>query len=214
VFVHELSSFGGVFDAGATLAVLKIKTIKEHIHAYLKAFAHAGYHVVHSTPVFEGETETRITATTFQVVSKTTITIKNVIHKHDSPVIVVCGMTHGRPLPSVTIKWSVNLVARGGNSVCLSYNSFLKSLLARLALVNAQTTIVPRFPNENEDEWKVYLTTWAQHRHRKNRDCSWKLVKGSESSGALEYQWDHLDVWSYERHGSLETHGKYNLDCK
>jgi hypothetical protein len=147
-------------------------------------------------------------------VSKTTITIKNIIQKHDSPVIVVCGMTHGRPLPTVTIKWSVGLVPRGGNSVCFGYNSFLKSLLVRLALVNARTTIVPRFPTEHEDEWKVYLTTWDQHRHRKNRDCSWKLVQGSESSGALEYQWDHLDVWSYERHGSLETHGKYNLDCK
>ena len=76
VFVHELSSFDGVFDSGATLAVLKMKTIKEYIRAYLKAFAHAGYHIVHSTPVFEGVTETRITATTFQVVSKTTITVK------------------------------------------------------------------------------------------------------------------------------------------
>jgi hypothetical protein len=214
VFVHELSSFDGVFDAGATLAVLKIRTIKEHILTYLKAFALAGYHIVHSTPVFEGETETRITATTFQVVSKTTITIKNVSHKHDSPVIVVCGMTHGRPLPTAPVKWSVGLVPRGGNSVCLGYNSFLKKVLARFALVNARTTIVPRFPSEGEDEWKVYLTTWDKNRHRGNRDCGWKLVKGSESLGALEYQWDHLDVWSYERHGSLETHGKYNLDCK
>jgi hypothetical protein len=213
-FVHELSSFEGIFDSGATLAVLKIKTIKQYIDEYFAVFARSGYHIIHSTPVFEGTTETRITSTTFHVVSKTTVTIKNAIHKHESPVIVVCGMTRNQPLPTAAVKWSPSLAFQSGNLVCVSYDSFLKSLLARLALVNARTTIVPRYPTELEDEWNVYLTTWDQHIYRRNRDCVFKLIQGSESSSALEYQWNHLDVWSHERHGSLETHGKYDLDCK
>jgi hypothetical protein len=216
-FVQELSSFDGIFDDGALLAVLRTTTIKEHIRGYLKAFAYSGYNIVHSTPIYVGAQETRLTSVSFQVVSKTTVTITNIYHQHEAPVIIIVGVNQDRPLPKVTITWSVSLVIQQASSVTISSDVFLKKvLLARLAAINARTTIVPRFPTESEDEWKVYLTTWAEHRHRKNRDCNWTLVKGTNSvtSNLLEYQWDHRDVWSYERHGSLETHGSYNLVCE
>jgi hypothetical protein len=215
VLVHDLSLFAGVFDAGPIVAVLKVKTIKERIRDYFKAFAHAGHHIIHSTPVFEGVTETRLTATMFQVVSKTITTIKNVIQTHDSSVIVVCSMTHNRPLPTITVEWSDSLTLHGGNSICFGYNSFLKkSLMARLALINARTTVVPRYPTDHEDEWKVYLTTWDKHSRKKNQASGFKLVGGSKDSSTLKYQWDHLDVWSHEHHGSHEVSGKYKVNCK
>jgi hypothetical protein len=189
VYVHDLSSFEGVFDSGATAAVLKMRAIKEHMRAYLKAFAYAGYHIVHSTPVYSGVTETRITSTTFQVVSKTTITVKNVIHTHEPAVIVVCGATHGRPLPmDVKIKWSVTLTSKSSNTVCLGRKVFLELLLARLSIINKQTTIVSRYPTANEEEWRVYLTSWAEHSHRQKLDCVWKQVANLELTDTLEFQ--------------------------
>jgi hypothetical protein len=195
--------------------VLKLKAIKEHMRAYLQAFAMSGYNIVHSTPVYSGATETRITATTFQVVSKTTITVKTVSHKHESAVIVVCGVTHDRPLPATrTITWTATLTAKTTNTVCLGHDVFLNRLLASLAIVNAQTTIISRYPTATEEDWHVYLTTWAEHSHRKNRDCTWKLVQDSVGSSSLEYQWEHREITSYERHGSFESDKSYHLDCE
>jgi hypothetical protein len=166
-----------------------MKAIKEHMRAYLKAFAYSGYHIVHSTPVYSGAKETRITSTTFQVVSKTTITIKNVVHVHEPAVIVVCGATHDRPLPkNVTIKWSVSLKSKSSNTVSLGRKVFLDHLLARLSVVNKQTTIVSRYPTANEEEWRVYLTSWAEHSHRQKLDCTWKQVASSEFTDTLEFQ--------------------------
>jgi hypothetical protein len=47
-------------------------------------------------------------------------------------------------------------------------------------------------------------------------DCRWKQVAGSNAltSSALEYAWHHKDVWTYERHGTLEAHGSYNVECE
>jgi hypothetical protein len=187
--VHELSSFEGVFNNGATAAVLKIKAIKEHMRAYIKAFAFAGYHVLHSTPVYAGTTQARTTATTFQVVSKTTITVKNVVHKHEAAIIVVCGVTHGRALPkNVLIKWNAILVSKSMNTVCIGRMVFLEYLLRQFALVNQRTTIVPRYPKGEEEDWCVYLTTWANHMHRQRSGCGWKPDNKPELPDTLEFK--------------------------
>lgn len=153
VYLHELSSLEGVFDSGATAAVLKIMAIKEHIRAYLQAFAYPGYRIAPSTPDYSGITETRITSTTFQMVSKTMIMVKNIVHVHELAVAIVCGATHNQPLPrNATIKRSVTLMSRSSNTVCLGRKVFLDLLLVRLSVVNKQTTIVSRYPTAHEEE--------------------------------------------------------------
>jgi hypothetical protein len=151
-----------MFDAGAQMAVHRTRAIHQHILTYFKAFAHAGHHIVHTTPIYEGKSELGWTCVDFRVVSRTTVTIRTVTHKHEAPVIVVVGMTHGRPLPHVHIDWHGGLVIRtktvSYGAVTLARTAFLESILSHLAVVNAKTTIVPRFPKADEEEFNVSMS--------------------------------------------------------
>jgi hypothetical protein len=162
--------FDGMFDAGAKLAVLRTRAIEQHIVQYMRAFAQAGYHIVHSTPIYGAEAEFGWTSVDFRVVSRTDVSVTNVTHKHEAPVIVVVGMMRERPLPAVTtIEWHEGLVIRSKKisygTVTLASKSFLqRAILDRLVLINAKTTIVPRFPRADEEEWKVSgLTRFLAH---------------------------------------------------
>jgi hypothetical protein len=156
------------------------------------------------------------------MVSKTAVSVANCMFKYEAPVIMVLGMMCGRALlAQQPIPWGSGWVIPGGSrgakshgTICLSRASFLEGkLLATLELVNRRTTVVPRFPRESEEEWKVYLTTWDNHRYRKNKQCSWKKVENG-NPGWLEYGWEHRDEWSYEHEGTREEASGFSVLCK
>ncbi|KAJ7824728.1 hypothetical protein B0H14DRAFT_2369355 [Mycena olivaceomarginata] len=125
-------------------------------------------------------------------------------------------MTRGRPLLGQIINWGCGWVgpSRSHGTICLSRESFLEGkLLAMLELVNRHTTVVPRFPRENEQEWEVYLTTWDHHQYRKNKRCNWQKVDKA-TPGWLEYAWDHRDKWSYEHEGTREESSAFSVLCE
>jgi hypothetical protein len=161
--IRELCVFDGIFEAGAKLAVLRTRAVEQYIVQYMKAFATAGYHIVHSTPIYGADAEFGWTSVDFRVVSRTTVTVTNVTHKHEAPVIVVVGMSHDKPMPMITtIEWHAGLVIRSKRTsygtAMLASKSFLeRAILSRLELVNKMTTVVPRFPKAEEEEWKVSL---------------------------------------------------------
>ncbi|KAF8214881.1 hypothetical protein K438DRAFT_1927095 [Mycena galopus ATCC 62051] len=77
----------------------------------------------------------------------------------EAPVLIVYGMMSGRPMPQAVIQWGHGWVVPGRipshGTVVLSRESFLESkLLAMLEVVNRRTTVVPRFPRADEEEWR------------------------------------------------------------
>ncbi|KAL0952771.1 hypothetical protein HGRIS_006999 [Hohenbuehelia grisea] len=215
-YVYEHSSMPGLWGGSCLGAVDKFESALEYMRLYLRELSHHGHHIIHTIPIFPHTHKFGLTSASFQVVSKTTVTIKNCMSRHEAPVIMVLGMMCGRPLPPSVILWGSGWVIPGGKShgtICLSRASFLEGkLLARLELVNARTTVVPRFPRENEEEYKVYLTTWDHHRYRKSKPCSWTLLSNA-NPGWLEYGWEHRDEWSYEHEGTREQSSGFSVLC-
>ncbi|KAJ6593574.1 hypothetical protein B0H19DRAFT_25714 [Mycena capillaripes] len=208
-YVYKHSSMPGMWDGGSLSAVDRLESFIHYMRKYLSHLSSEGHSIIHSTPIFPLTHQFGLTAASFQVVSQTTVTVSNCMFQQEPPVIMVVGMTCGRPLPAQHIHWGSGWVVPGKShgTICLSSASFLESkLLTTLELVNRRTTVVPRFPLEHEEEWKVYLTTWDRHQHRKDKKCHWSKVEKSNSSW-LEYGWEHRDEWSYEHEGTHKASG-------
>ncbi|KAJ7337547.1 hypothetical protein DFH08DRAFT_939037 [Mycena albidolilacea] len=215
-YVYKHSSFPGMWDKGPLSAVDKLKSLIHYMEKYLIELSWNGHNIIHSTPIFPHTHQFGWTAASFQVVSKAVVTVTNCLFEHEAPVIMVVGMTRGRPLPTQIISWGCGWVgpSRSHGTVCLSRESFLEGkLLATLELVNRRTTVVPRFPRENEQEWEVYLTTWDHHQYRKNKRCNWQRVEKT-TPGWLEYAWNHRDEWSYEHEGTREEASAFSVLCQ
>jgi hypothetical protein len=183
---------------------------------YLKQVSHNGMNIIYSIPISSSATAGfSLTSVAFQIVSKTVITVTNRHLAKVAPVILVTGMCDARPLPNITLEWSEAWVVRKSyGTVILSRENFLEgSLLSVLNGINAKTTVLPRFPSANEDEFSVYLTTLENHPYRKNRKTEWQLVKSS-SPAWREYGFDHRDEWSYEHQGTQHDIGAYSVICK
>ncbi|KAJ7337589.1 hypothetical protein DFH08DRAFT_877180 [Mycena albidolilacea] len=218
-YVYKHSSFPGMWDKGPLSAVDKLKSLIHYMGKYLINLSWSGHNIIHSTPIFPHTHQFGLTAASFQVVSKTVVTVTNCLFEHEAPVIMVVGMTRGRALLTQIISWGCGWVGPSGRSrshgtICLSRESFLEGkLLATLELVNRRTTVVPRFPRENEQEWEVCLTTWDHHQYRKNKRCNWQKVE-KNTPGWLEYAWDHRDEWSYEHEGTREETSAFSVLCQ
>lgn len=204
----------GMWDSDPRSAVARLDSILHFMSGYLKELAYYGHNVIHSIPIFPGQEVFGLTDATFRVISKETVTVANCVQRHTSPVLVVFGMTGGRRMPDTHIPWGFGWVfPRSHGSLCISKEVFLESrLLPSLARINARTTVVPRFPEEDEEEWKVYLTTWDQHRYRKEKSCNWTLLEGNVDW--LEYGWEHRDEWKYEHSGTQEATDGFSVLCK
>ncbi|KAJ7826489.1 hypothetical protein B0H14DRAFT_3874023 [Mycena olivaceomarginata] len=218
-YVYKHSSFPGMWDKGPLSAVDKLKSLIHYMGKYLNNLLWSGHNIIHSTPIFPHTHQFGLTAASFQVVSKTVVTVTNYLFEHEAPVIMVVGMMRGRALLTQIISWGCGWVGPSGRSrshgtICLSRESFLEGkLLATLELVNRCTTVVPRFPRENEREWEVCLTTWDHHQYRKNKRCNWQKVE-KNTPGWLEYAWDHRDEWSYEHEGTREETSAFSVLCQ
>ncbi|KAF7429005.1 hypothetical protein PC9H_008243 [Pleurotus ostreatus] len=213
VYVGKQSLMPGMWDSDPRSAVARLDSILHFMSGYLKELAYYGHNVIHSIPIFPGQEVFGLTDATFRVISKETVTVANCVQRHTSPVLVVFGMTGGRRMPDRHIPWGFGWVfPRSHGSLCISKEVFLESrLLPSLARINARTTVVPRFPEEDEEEWKVYLTTWDQHRYRKEKSCNWTLLEGN--ADWLEYGWEHRDEWKYEHSGTQETTDGFSVLC-
>ncbi|KDQ52587.1 hypothetical protein JAAARDRAFT_702442 [Jaapia argillacea MUCL 33604] len=223
-FLYDLSSFEGLMLGGRS-ALGRVKSavhyIREH---YFHHLTYHGHHILHSIPVWKADSRPPamgLTDVTYQVYSKHIQNRYNCRHtsKSSEAIIVVLGMINFQPLPSERLAYSTEWIVknRGGFSpgtVCLSKKIFLEDrLLAILSKVNAETTIVPVFPDAEEDgEWQMELTTWGKR--RKNRVCKWEQVKDCESG--MDFKWDHTDKWSHEHQGSVDdkNNGTYTVACQ
>ncbi|PSS11038.1 hypothetical protein PHLCEN_2v3334 [Hermanssonia centrifuga] len=220
-FIPELSStlLLGTGRDGLT----RVETVKHYMLQYLAHLSRAGHNIIHSVPVFSSDLRISFgfTEVIHKVVTKTEVTVKNCTyrsHSSESPVILILGMCNGRSIPSFLLEWHAGWVisTRGHKSlgtVCLSREAFLEGRLLRLlAEINAKTTLVPEFAGVIDGQWKLDLTTWAQHTYRSSGNTDFKKKSGSSSH--LEYVWEHRDDWNYEHQGSDEKNGEYSLSCR
>ncbi|THH28534.1 hypothetical protein EUX98_g5660 [Antrodiella citrinella] len=223
-FVHEFSSFEGLFQSYDKRPIDKVQAIVTYIkNHYFEQITSSGYHILNTIPVWKtGSTPPSygLTSITYHVYCK------HVLERHtwgafskaDEPVIILLGMTGFRPLPSLTLKFSTNWIAQAikgvsYGTVSLSKRVFMEErLLTLLARINALTTIVPLFAGVDNGAWRLELTTWAKHEIRKSRACNWVAVQGE--GGLLKYKWEHRDEWNYEHEGSDHiTNGRYTTSC-
>ncbi|KAF7351634.1 hypothetical protein MSAN_01596000 [Mycena sanguinolenta] len=217
-YVYKHSSMPSMWNDGAIVAVDQLKSFIHFMRKYLVELTTNGHNIIHSTPIFPHTHHFGLTSVSFQIVSKNVVTVTNCMFEHEAPVVMVFGMMGGRPLLAETISWGHGWVIPGSRTLshgtmCLSRAAFLEGrLLNALELVNRRTTVVPRFPGDNEKEWNVHLTTWNDHNYRKNERCNWKRVPTS-NPGWLEYAWEHRDDWSYEHAGTHNQAFAYSVLC-
>ncbi|KAF7366869.1 hypothetical protein MSAN_00945600 [Mycena sanguinolenta] len=216
-YVYKHSSMPSMWHDGDLLAIEQLKSFIHFMRKYLVKLSAAGLNIIHSIPIFPTHQHFGLTSVSYQIVSKDVVTITNCMFEREAPVLMVVGMTGGRPLPAATISWGHGWVIPGRTvshgTICLSSEAFLEGkLLSALEVVNRRTTVVPRFPGEHEEEWKVHLTTWDNHRYRKNELCNWKKVPSSNPSW-LEYAWEHRDEWSYEHDSTRNKAFAFSVLC-
>ncbi|KAJ7023254.1 hypothetical protein C8F04DRAFT_1193608 [Mycena alexandri] len=190
-YIYKHSSMPAMWDDGSLVAVDRLESFIYYMRKYLDVLSLGGHNIIHSTPIFPRTHQFGLTSASFQVVSKNTVTVTNCMFEHEVPVLMVVGMICGRPLPAEIIPW--------GSGWAVGSPRW-------------RTTVVPRFPREGEEEWKVYLTTWDNHPSRKNKECHWKKVENT-NLGWLEYAWEHRDEWSYEREGTRHGASGYSVLC-
>ncbi|KAF8125900.1 hypothetical protein K438DRAFT_2001766 [Mycena galopus ATCC 62051] len=216
-YIFEHSSQPGMWDHGALVAKRQFGSFRYFIEKYLDVLSTNGHNIIHSTPIVPISDSFGFTDVSFQIVSKEPVTAANCVFHREAPVLVVYGMMSGRPMPQAVIQWGHGWVVPGRipshGTVVLSRECFLESkLLAMLEVVNRRTTVVPRFPGADEEEWKVHLTTWDDHHYRRNERCNWKKV-AQINPGWLEYAWEHRDEWTYEHEGTHNQTFAYAVLC-
>ncbi|KAF8214864.1 hypothetical protein K438DRAFT_2008968 [Mycena galopus ATCC 62051] len=216
-YIFEHSSQPGMWDHGALVAKRQFGSFRNFIKKYLEVLSTNGHNIIHSTPIVPISDSFGFTDVSFQIVSKETVTAANCVFHREAPVLIVYGMMSGRPMPQAVIQWGHGWVVPGRipshGTVVLSRECFLASkLLAMLEVVNRRTTVVPRFPHADEEEWKVHLTTWDDHYYRRKERCNWKKV-AKVNPGWLEYAWEHRDEWTYEHDGTHNQTFAYAVLC-
>lgn len=214
-FLMHLSSLNGIWDSGNLSAVSRLESVVHYTRKYLASLSQNCHNIIYSVPVVEGSLGAfSLTSVDFQIVSHTVRTITNAHLIKVSPVILVTGMIDHRPLPKVSLTWHDAWVApKSYGTLVLSREIFLDSrLLPILANINAKTTVLPRFPNPDEDEFSVHLCTLEKHPYRRYKKIDWKLSH-SPRPGFREYEYHHRDEWSYEHSGTFSEVGAYAVRC-
>ncbi|KAJ6464084.1 hypothetical protein C8R45DRAFT_1220160 [Mycena sanguinolenta] len=217
-YVYKHSSMPSMWHEGPIVAIDQLKSFIYFMRKYLIELSVSGHNIIHSIPIFQVTHQFGLTSASYQIVSKGVVNVTNCMFEHEAPVLMIVGMMGGRPLPQTeTISWGHGWVIPGktpsNGTMCLSREAFLEGkLLSALEVVNRRTTVVPRFPGEHEEEWKVHLTTWDDHRYRKNELCNWKRVPSSNPSW-LEYAWEHRDDWTYEHNSTRNKAFAFSVLC-
>ncbi|PCH40165.1 hypothetical protein WOLCODRAFT_68457 [Wolfiporia cocos MD-104 SS10] len=222
-FIHEFSSFDGLFQSRDRRPIDKVQAVVHYLRAYyLPYLSRWGLNILHTLPVWTSRTSLlsyALTDFTFQVYSKLEITRQNWAQASTTtePVIAILGVTDFRPLPAIELDFSNNWIARLRKGVSLSTVSISQSifterrLLGLLARINALTTLVPLAPEVRDGVWQPQLSVWAEHAYKKDRECGWVLE--SEQDGRLKYKWEHRDGWNYEHEGSDGVSAAYGVSC-
>ncbi|KAF7328255.1 hypothetical protein MVEN_02565400 [Mycena venus] len=222
--IPALSNTAGLHGTGDREAVLKLETVLQYTRDYLEHLSHNGHNIIHSVPVFTANANSfGITSVTYQVVTKTKVTLetcRHTIKDSDGPVILILGMCGFRSMPTVRLQWFNGWVLSGQKSlgsICLSREMFLEGrLLKLLALVNKKTTIVPEWAGIVNGDWDYELTILEKHSRRQNERGSWKFFARTDKS--LDYIWDHHDEWKHDsKHDGFsgeEKHGEYSVSCR
>ena len=226
-FVPTFSHFDGLFSENVQRSsILKVKALSTLIREqYLPSLMTAGYHVVHTIPVWKGG-NLPIGAFTdfhFRVVSETVVTrktLKGRSHCND-PIIMIAGVSSSKSLPQLRLDlpfaWLIRMgrLMRSG-SVILSHNLFLEPKLLKIcSAVNALTTLVPFFTGLNGPNWGLRLVPWAEDEDRKHVSSNFELETDCPVEGELRYGWQHEARWTYEQLGhSFSSRQKYTASCE
>jgi hypothetical protein len=106
-------------------------------------------------------------------------------------------------------------------SIPLIEEAGVLSILSRL---NALTTIVSRFPRDDEDEFGVHVTTWQHHPAHRTQSCDWTLVPPNQSSGNEEethisgteatYAWEYQRERRHQHQGTSEATESFSVVCR
>ncbi|EMD37679.1 hypothetical protein CERSUDRAFT_105605 [Gelatoporia subvermispora B] len=210
-FVHEFSRFDGLSHHEDDSPIEKVQAAVHYFQEhYFPQLTQSGLHLLYTIPVWTIRDHIpahAMTAASFHVYSKLTVTRHNCVHIAPSlePVLVVIGMTGHREFPASRLEFSSAWVARANSGVsygtlAISKQIFMDRFLELFSEINRHTTIVPVFNGIESDKWQLQLTTWAKHQFRKQKKCEWKIR--SERDGFVKYAWEHRDVWRYEHEGS------------
>lgn len=223
-FIHEFSSFDGLFHSQDRRAIDKVQAIVTYLQSfYFPQLISSGHHVLYTIPIWKPVSERpahALTEAVFHIYSQSVITRYNFsqVTVATEPVIVILGMTNNRVLPALSLKYTTSWIIRATRgisygTVALSKRVFLEERLRPLlSRINAVTTIVPLPFAIESGEWKLQLTTWAESTARRGSDSNWVLEKAEP--GVLKYSWRHLDGWTYRHEGSdLVTNGSYTVLC-
>lgn len=222
-FVSELSNFAGVDLKRQSIS--RVHVLIRHIkNDYFQKLMSAGYHVLHTTPMWRGPGSPPYAVTDLKLhlhseVEVTRQTVKNQVHGTE-PVIILLGMVDHRPTPITKVDFPANWIARASRlsqsgTICVSRDIFLHfRVLSLLAEVNASTTMIPEFTGVRGDKWGLQLTTWAESTHRKHQPTPFTVDPSDAKEGFLQYQWKHHERWIHELLGAQQrTKQSYTVSC-
>ena len=174
------------------VARMKVTVLPTLTEQYLPLLMTAGYHVLHTVPVWTGGNPPigAFTDFHFRVISETVDIPRTIEGHYDDPVIMIAGVGPTKALPELGLPpdWLIPLgrLMRSG-VVILSHSLFLEpELLKVCSAVNANTTLV----QVHGQNWG----TWAEG--RKHEPSDFKFVPGDDSAvGERRYKWCHKDGW-------------------
>lgn len=222
--MSELSNFTEV-DLNRQ-SISRVHSLICHIKKdYFQQLMSAGYHVLHTTPVWLGPDSPRYAVTDLKLhlhseVEVTRQTVKSHVHGTE-PVIVLLGMVQNRPAPITKVDFPAHWIARASRLsrtgiLCVSRDVFLhRRVLSLLDKVNAATTLIPEFTGVRGDKWGLKLTTWAENVHRKQQPTPFTVEESRHAKdGLLQYQWKHHERWIHELLGAQQrTKQTYTVSC-
>ncbi|GJE96750.1 hypothetical protein PsYK624_129560 [Phanerochaete sordida] len=190
----------------------------------------SGFHVLYTIPLWLGglassEHPHRLVHMTFQVYANKAISTTPYTWSDNSrlyqPIIVIVGTCSNRQTLSSGFQYSTEWVAHAGRfsscgTVGISADLFLRGkLLPIVSEINAATTIIPNFSGIKQSQWNLALTTWSEHRDRKDEPPPPPSAVDGSPDEPLKFLWKHHDKLNYE-HTSPSQHiadGVYTVTC-
>ena len=213
-FDLKLSAVPGFLDGSSDFRA--IRRLREALVYYIQTcyfpvFRRAHLHVLHTIPMREKDHHLGLSSLKFQVIPFDCgdgEIYQGLFGRHEAfyerNMIAFLGMFSGHEIPCGWLprrNWvcGISREARPCGTIVLSRETFLQAkILERLRLVNKQTTIVPHFSGVEDGELHLELTTWNEHRLKKDRKDAgaWKQINRSHES--LDFEWNNKDEWRYQ----------------
>ncbi|KAA1474431.1 hypothetical protein DENSPDRAFT_882795 [Dentipellis sp. KUC8613] len=232
-FLDSQSTVPGLVDGDDFRVIRRRREALLHYFTkhYFPTLAVAGLDVLYTLPVYaEKRTDTlSLTDVAFQICPFTFGPHEQHVEGirgrqralFDRNAVVFAGMTEGRAFSSAaaaafprTGNWFAGLARElSYGTVVLSRRVFLEGkLLALLARINRETTVLPSFSGVEDGRWNLNLTTWAKAENKRGRECLFRQAP-LRADGKLEFVWSNRDRWSYEHEGDVENNGSYRVSC-